>query len=166
MLKKDSLKRFVQVAILSAAFVAPVAYSEADSIIDAKNPQAILELAKGFGYAELGTDSEGDPFINGRIDGTKYGIYFYRCSDEGDDCKDIQFMAYWSGVDISLEVVNRWNYTQRYGKACIDEDEDVRIEFPVNIDYGVTSDNLEDTIDWWAVTLREFRQFIDENTGD
>ena len=100
----------------------------AQELMDAKKPQAILEIAKGFGSAKLGTDAEGDPLITGRIKGTKYGIYFYGCNSKGEECDDIQFNAAWSGVKASLEDVNRWNAEKRYGKAYIDSEGDPVIQ--------------------------------------
>ena len=58
-------------ALLSAA--AGPAF--ADSLIDATKPERLHEIARGFGSAELDKDSQGDPRITGRIEGTKYGIY-------------------------------------------------------------------------------------------
>ena len=128
----------------------------AEELIDAKKPEAILNIAKGFGSAKLGKDSEGDPLITGRIKGTRYGIYFYGCNSEGEDCDDIQFNAAWSGVKVSLKAVNRWNAKKRYGKAFIDSEGDPVIQMTVNLDYGVSADNLDDTFNWWTKALEDF----------
>ncbi len=128
----------------------------AQELIDAKNPQAILEIAKGFGSAKLGTDAEGDPLITGRIQGTKYGIYFYGCNSKGEDCDDIQFNAAWSGVKASLKDVNQWNAEKRYGKAYIDSEGDPVIQMTVNLDYGVSTGNFDDTFNWWSKALQGF----------
>lgn len=128
-------------------------------LVDATNPSRIYEIAKGFGSAELDKDSQGDPRITGRIDGTKYGIYFYGCSN-GRDCDDIQFSAGWSGAKVTLDDVNRWNRQKRYGKAYLDRDGDPRLEMVVNIDYGVSSKNLEDSFSWWMKALKGFKEEI------
>lgn len=128
-------------------------------LVDATNPSRIYEIAKGFGSAELDKDSDGDPKITGRIDGTKYGIYFYGCSN-GKNCDDIQFSAGWSGTEVSLEDVNRWNLQKRYGKAYLDQDGDPRLEMGVNIDYGVSVKNLEDSFSWWTKALKGFKEEI------
>jgi hypothetical protein len=128
----------------------------AEELIDAKKPAAILNIAKGFGSAKLGTDSEGDPLITGRIKGTKYGIYFYGCNSKGEDCDDIQFNAAWSGVKTTLQTINQWNAEKRYGKAYIDNEGDPVIQMTVNLDYGVSDENLDDTFNWWTKALDEF----------
>ncbi|EIC22898.1 YbjN domain-containing protein [Thiorhodovibrio frisius] len=163
-MKNHAFGVVLRAAILTAAFVTPAVAADSPTIIDANSLDAILGLAKGFGSAELDTDGVGDPMISGRTNGIKYGIYFYGC-EEAKDCKDIQFVSGWTGVKLSLEKINEWNRTQRFGKAFIDEEGDPGVRFPVNIRYGVTSENMEDTIDWWAVIVKSFKEFMDENEG-
>ncbi|AWI79602.1 YbjN domain-containing protein [Parazoarcus communis] len=129
------------------------------AMIDATDPSRIYEIARGFGSAELGRDGQGDPRIVGRIDGTKYGIYFYGCR-KGKDCDDIQFSAGWSGTKVSLEKINRWNLEKRYGKAYLDRDGDPRLEMVVNIDYGVSTRNLEDSFNWWTKAMESFKEEV------
>jgi len=73
----------------------------AAQLVSAEEPEQILEIAKGFGSARLKTDSTGDPLIVGRINGTKYGIFFYGCNKQHKECDDIKFGAGWSGVAVS-----------------------------------------------------------------
>ncbi|MBK1707855.1 MULTISPECIES: YbjN domain-containing protein [Marichromatium] len=129
----------------------------ARDLVSAADPEAVLTAAKGFGSAELQTDSVGDPRIRGRMFGVIYLVTFYGC-DDGKDCKDILFYAGWEQPGLTLEDVNRWNRDKRFGKAYIDDEGDAVLEFAVNLNYGVTPRNLEDTFDWWGVVLREFRE--------
>ena len=99
-------------ALMSAA-ASPVF---AEQLVDATKPERLYEIARGFGSAELDKDSQGDPRISGRLDGTKYGIYFYGCV-KGADCDDIQFSASWSGPKIWMEKINEWKRAKRLGKA-------------------------------------------------
>lgn len=142
-------------ALLSAA--AGPAF--ADALIDATKPERLHEIARGFGSAELDKDSQGDPRITGRIEGTKYGIYFYGCV-KGADCDDIQFSASWSGPKVSLEKINDWNRTKRFGKAYLDKDGDPNLEMEVNLDYGVSAKNIEDSFNWWTKALKEYKKVV------
>ncbi|TCK02930.1 YbjN domain-containing protein [Phorcysia thermohydrogeniphila] len=157
-MKKVKLKTLMIAASLcsSFAFTAP---SYAVEIISAENPQAILNIAKGFGSAKLKKDSTGDPLIVGRIEGTKYTISFYGCSN-GKNCKDILFNAAWEGKKISLEKINKWNRDKRFGKAYIDKDNTINLEMAVNLRYGVTEENLEDTFEWWKHIMKEFEREV------
>ncbi|WPL12517.1 YbjN domain-containing protein [Thiorhodovibrio litoralis] len=161
-MKNHAFRAVLRAVFLTVAFVTPAVAADSPTIIDANSVDAILSLAKGFGEVELDTDSLGNPLIIGRTNGIKYGIYFHGC-EEGKECKDIQFISGWSGVKLSLETINEWNRTQRFCKALIDQEGDPGLRFPVNIRYGVTSENMEDTMDWWAVIVKKFKKFMDEN---
>lgn len=134
------------------------------SLITAEMPERILEVAKGFGRASLEQDTEGDPKISGRMDGTKYTLHFYGC-EGGVKCKDIQFSAAWSGTGLTVNKMNDWNRTKRFGKAYIDSEGDPVLEMPVNLQFGVSQQNLEDTFDWWMSILKVFKQEI-LNSGE
>ncbi len=143
--------------VLSAACAVAPAF--AGDLITAHDPQAILEVAKGFGSAQLKKDPTGDPLIAGRIDGTKYGIVFYGC-EHGKNCDEVQFAAGWSGAHASLEALNRFNQTKKYGRAYLDSDGDPRLDMVVNLDHGVSVENFEDTFNWWTRALANFRKEV------
>ncbi|MEX8503663.1 MAG: YbjN domain-containing protein [Leptothrix ochracea] len=145
--------------LASLALVQGAAAQNSTELITAADPEKILEVAKGFGSATLETDAQGDPKIVGRVEGTKYGLYFYGCKG-GKQCTDIQFNAAWSEVKVSLDQLNGWNSTRRYGKAFLDRDGDPVLQMSVNLDHGVSRKNLEDTFDWWAKIVPEFRHKV------
>lgn len=142
---------------LALLMAAPIA--NAEQLITAQDPEVILEVAKGFGSANLDQDSSGDPRITGRIEGVKYGITFYGCKS-GKECDDVVFVAAWSDTDVSLNEVNGWNLKKKFGKAYIDGDGDPRLEMAVNLEYGVSKENFEDTFDWWTTALKEFKDTV------
>lgn len=157
MKKTIGIKLAVTAGCLSMMAAAPAAYSA--EIVTAENPEIILNTAKGYGSAKLKKDSDGDPFIIGRIDGNKYGIFFYGCTD-GKECDDIQFKAIWGAENVTMDDVNGWNAKKKFGTAYIDSDGDVSLKMSVNIDYGVTEENLDDSFNWWNIALKGFRKDV------
>ena len=133
--------------------------ASASGLIDATAPERILEMVKGFGSAALETDSEGDPKIVGRIDGTRYGLFFYGCK-ANKDCDDIQLNAAWSGVEVTNEDLNNWNRKARYSKAYLDNEGDPVLEMTVNLDHGVSARNLEDSFNWWNRAVKAFKKDV------
>ena len=131
----------------------------ASRTVDAKNVDEILSIARGFGDAQLERDSGGDPMISGRIQGVSYRVFFYGCT-ENRDCRNIRFYAGWNAEGITVERLNEWNRNKRFGSAYLDAENDPILEMDVNIDYGVTRKNLEDTFDWWRVILGEFTKEV------
>lgn len=150
----------LRVFAVAAAALFATAPVMANDLIDATDPARILNIARGFGSADLEKDSQGDPKITGRIEGTRYTIFFYGCTNNRD-CDDIQFYAAWNGNNKFTQAqMNEWNRTKRYGKAYLDRDNDPVLEMVVNIDYGVSRRNLEDSFNWWKVALRGFKKDV------
>jgi len=160
-MKKFEIRSAILLTCLLILLVGPTVY--AADIISAEDPDAILNIAKGFGSARLKKDSGGDPKISGRVNGTKYGIYFYGCDSNGKKCDDIKFGTAWATKGISLETINEWNRTKKLGVAYLDKDGDPNLDMYVNIDYGVTIENLEDSFNYWCLILRAFEKEVLKN---
>ena len=150
------------VALACIGFTGMVHASETD-VVSANSPALIRDIAQGYGSATLDKGADGDPEITGRINGTKYGVYFYGCT-KGKNCDSIQFSAGWGGGSrISLNALNEWNKNKRYGQAYLDKDGDPAIKYTVNLDYGVTRGNLDDTFNIWTIILKQFRKEVLKN---
>lgn len=158
--------RWLFAAILAlglATTAAPRAWAE---MITAQDVEAIVEVARLYGPADLERSSSGDPRIVGEIDGTTYLVVFYGCQN-GRSCTDIQFGAAWaagSPADRSdhLAKVNQWNAESRFGNAYIETDGAVFLKMETNLQYGVERDSLIDTFDWWRIALVQFPDFFYE----
>lgn len=149
------MKRFALCVL--AGLLLPVTAASAQKLVDATDPEAIINLMRGFGSAVLETDDAGDPMIVARIDGTRFLVLFYGCQD-GADCKSIQFRAAWeTSGNVSLGKIDSWNADKRFGKAYLDDVKDPVVEMDVNLFGGVSTRNLEDTIDWWQLVLADFK---------
>lgn len=152
------LKQLVGAVALSSLFLASPLY--AAQVISNSDTSAMLSMAKEFGKAELTTDSEGDPMIKGNIADTDYSIIFHNC-DNGKNCTDLMFSSAWSTQgSVSLEQINTWNTEMLYGQAYLDDEKDATLEMSVNIDGGVTKENLRATFQWWADVVPEFEDKI------
>lgn len=137
-----------------------VAGAMADSdIITASDQEKILEIAKGFGSAELSSTSKGTPLIQGRMDGIKYAIWFSGCTD-GKSCSALQFIGMWKTEDFPMAEVNKWNAQKVYTRTYLDKDQDLTMEMDVFMRYGMTQKNLEEIFDLWKTSLRHLSEVI------
>ncbi|MEM8876288.1 MAG: YbjN domain-containing protein, partial [Pseudomonadota bacterium] len=155
-------------AILAGTVLSAVASTSAfaeSKLVDARNPDRLLEIARGYGTANLDVAADDTPMIIGRIDGTRYNIFFYDCDGENENCKSIQFYAGWTDIDMSLRDMNEWNKTKRWFQAYQDDEGDSVIEMDVNMFGGVSFSNADDTFDWWRIGLKEFLEYAKE-AGD
>lgn len=155
--------------ILAAAFAfgltTGVAQAGPTDLVTASDQQTILNIAKGYGRADLEFWDDGEPKITGRLEGIRYAVYFYDCSDaDKTKCKSITFVASWSTKGVTKDYINEWNVSKRFGKAYLDSDGDPGIKLPVNLDFGVTERNLDDTFDWWKVVVTGFRDYLKERS--
>jgi Putative bacterial sensory transduction regulator len=144
-----ALLRAAAFALCLLGLAPPVA---AQDLVMADNPAKILEIARGFGSAELEADSEGRPRIRARMEGINYSVLFFGC-EATVNCKSIQFWTYTAAPQNGESVVNAWNRDNRFGRAYIDRDGDVVVEMDVNLWGGVSQKNLDDTFDWWRTVL-------------
>lgn len=99
--------------------------------------------------------------IRGSLGGMRYLVFFYGCTDN-KDCRNITFSAAWED-SISQERINDWNRTRRFGRAFLDSENDPVVQYTVNLDFGISVRNFEDTADWWRLTMTWFREFIEES---
>ncbi|NDW03306.1 YbjN domain-containing protein [Jiella pacifica] len=132
--------------------------------IEANDFAAMLDVARGYGEAELIKTETGDPVITGDINGTAYQLFFLDCRDNRD-CKTLNFYAVWDTAGVSLELLNRWNAMGAYNKAYLTTDGMPVVELNASaIDLG--RDRLADLFDRWTVTLAAFPREVLDNASE
>lgn len=146
-------------ALALGTSIAAVVPAAAQVIVDASDPQKLAELVRGYGSATLDVDAVGDPKINGRIEGTAFSIYFFGC-EENRNCDTVLFKAIWTKTGASESDLNAWNREKLFGRAYVDEDGDSVLEMAVNLKFGVTVENFDDTVDWWRVAIQSLEETL------
>jgi hypothetical protein len=129
-------------------------------MFDASDPSGIARFMEKTGYrVDLATDTRGDPVISGRISRTDYLIQFYEC-ESGQFCNSVQFLAQAPRpAAFTTETANTFNARWRYVRLTSDATQ-IKLQMDVNLDAGVTADNLEDTLDIWRQLLEIFERDI------
>lgn len=118
--------------------------------------QAILDIATGYGNAELDKTESGDPVIVGDINGVAYQLFFLDCTRHRS-CKVQNFYAIWDTPGVTLDAINDWNRAQPFHKAYLTEDNFPVIELNVSIVGGTPRAQMIDAFDRWTVALAEFQ---------
>jgi hypothetical protein len=146
--------------ILGGAFLAATTVSaQAQTIITGAEVDEILNIARGYGSASLETQSNGDPRITGKVEGVTYQVYFMNCTNN-TNCEDLNFYAGFLDNKQTLEVINAWNRDKRFGKAYLDADLDAVVEYDVNLERGVTRENLDAAFNLWTLILDQYTTYI------
>jgi hypothetical protein len=145
------------VALFSAASA-----GGAEQLVRGQDPQTLVRAMQANGYtAQLTVDSTGDPMIRSAAGGTNFQVLFYNCTDHRE-CATVQFHV---GYDLktapSLESINDWNRSQRFGSAHLDKENDPILEMDVDLDDGGLSPLLFiDNLEFWTSALGRFEKHI------
>ena len=119
---------------------------------------SVLQIAQRNGEARIETNSSGNRYIVGTYDGITYIIEFYNCDNNG--CNDLAFSAGFDLDNADINRINEWNRTKRFGSAYLDSDGDPVLLMPVNLAFGVSPQNLNDSFEWWKAVLTDYAGFI------
>ena len=133
----------------------------AEKVITARDSDAILNMAKGYGSASLDKDSDGDPLLTGKINGTSYNIHFYGCTN-GSNCESIQFATGWSKdvKIVSLEEANAWNRKKRFVTAFTNTDGLILLRMDVMLRFDMDEKNLDIYFEIWKSIMNEFQRDV------
>ncbi len=126
------------------------------TLVDGSDPEVLLKMARALGEAELSTDSHGDPSIIGRVVETRYRILFHGCDGDGG-CSSVMFATAWAVEGDHTDLVMNWNQGKRFGRASLDSDLDPVLEMDVNLEHGVTVDNMRKNFEIWKMLVTAFR---------
>ncbi len=149
-----------------AAFAGAWALPVQAQMVKGQDPASLVRALQKEGFAaKLGTDKVGDPMITSGASGTTFQIYFYNCT-KNKDCATVQFN---SGYDlktaVSLDKINEWNRTKRFGRAFLDKENDPILQMDVDLDDGGMSHALFiDHLQFWTSILGEFEKHIGYRT--
>jgi hypothetical protein len=131
----------------------------AQELIDGSDVEAIVEVARNYGEADLSRTSDGNPMIEGKMDGILYQVFFLNCT-KGKRCEDINFYAGFTDLRPTLEEINDWNANKRFGRAYIDDVKDPNVEMDVDLVAGVTVDYIDSQFSLWKLVLTQFMDHI------
>jgi len=146
---------------LGAALLGLAAPADAQNVRP-QDPGSVVQALKNGGYeATLGTDGVGDPMITSKVAGTTYQLFFYNCANHLN-CATVEFhSAYHRPRPITLDEINQWNSSQRFGRAYLDKEGDPVLAMDVDLDHGgVSAPLFIDNVEFWASVLPKFEQLI------
>ncbi len=138
----------------------PSAERVRSGMYDASDPAGIARFMDKTGSrGELGADTRGDPVISGRISRTDYLMQFYEC-EGGQFCNSVQLIAQSPRpAGFTAEAANAFNARWRYVRLTWDPSQ-IKLQMDINLDAGVTGDNLEDTLDIWKQLVEIYERDI------
>jgi hypothetical protein len=145
--------------LLATLFTLAALPAMAQELVDGSMVDEIVTIASGYGSATLERQPGGTHRIAGNIEGVPYSVFFMNC-DAPDLCQDLNFYAAFAGIKPTMDAVNAWNRDKRFGNAYLDSDLDAVIEFDINLEHGVSRDNLDAAFSLWSVLLGQYTDYV------
>lgn len=133
---------------------------QSQELVDGGSPDALAAIAKASGPATIEKQANGAPRLAGTIAGVSYQVFFLNCDDAGGQCQDLNFYVGFRDIKPTLDAMNEWNRTHRFGRAYLDSELDAALDFDVNLEHGVARDNLSSTFGLWVSLLDEFSAYV------
>jgi hypothetical protein len=65
-----------------------------------------------------------------------------------------------SGTKANVQTVNEWNKTKRFGRACIDAENDPCIELDYDLEGGVSDESIKVWFDTVTAIVRAFKAHV------
>ena len=149
------------IGIFAALVIGTCAPVQAQTI-DGSAVDEIVAIASNYGAASLDVQTNGQPRITGEVGGIGYQVFFLNC-DSGV-CEDLNFYAGFAALKPTMDSLNAWNREKRFGRAYLDADLDAVIEYDINLEYGVSPDNLNAAFGVWSLVLGEFAEHVGYET--
>lgn len=101
-------------------------------------------------------------YVTVQDSGLTWVLFFYSC--QADVCGDVQFNAFFSNDQITVEKVNDWNRQQRFLKAYFDTEASgekvATVQFDAVLFPALGVDQLGDYAQLWTSLLAEFATHI------
>ena len=130
------------------------------SSISAEGMQTLLQ---DMGIASSVDQDEEGPILvvdgSGGIPGAGVGVWFFDC--QGSECGSFQIWTYFeSQRPVDLRLINRWNSEQRWAIASVEDELYPVLALDVNVDGGVSRDNIADLVLLFSEQAQQFQDFV------
>lgn len=161
------MRRIVFWAALAAGLCGPAAGEEAaaaggDGLVSRITGAELAALLSEIGWTAQASVVEDKPYVTaGFIDPASgasfdFTIGLYRC-DDAKACYDIMFMrSAEPSKPVTLMMVNKYNSSQMFGVAYLNDDGSLGVSLTQTIQGGVTRQNIKEMADWWKTVITGF----------
>ena len=163
--------KFVAAALAGALLSSPAMAQAAPASAPAADAGAVVTRITGaelasvlqeIGWTAEAKEVDGKPFIAASFTDADSGASFdfsvglYRC-DDAKACYDVMFMRSTEvSKPVTLMMVNKYNSTQMFGVAYLNDDGSLGVSLSQTIQCGVTRQNIKEMADWWKTVITGF----------
>ncbi len=122
----------------------------------------LRDLFQGWGFpAELAADNDGNPVIHSSVQNINFTVFFYGCGTQPTRrCDSIGFSAGFQVKGLTPDRAIAWNRNYRFSKSYLDDQGNPFLAMNINIDGGVTAENLRAQLRWWEQSITDYLPYI------
>jgi hypothetical protein len=117
----------------------------------------LCPVVAGIGTARIERDSNGERYIAATVNNINFAVDVYNCEP---DCADLSFTASFEMDGLTIDQMNEWNSSRRFGKAYIRDDGDAVIQIAINTRHGISLETFRDDLVWWETVIEDYVEFI------
>jgi len=148
---------------LAALLVASLpARADDDEVMNAITGDDLVTLLQSQGIAaSLTQDGYGDPLIIAEVGNLAFSVITYNCNNDANAaCARLQLAAQFrlpgGASETDIAMMNAYNQQYLFGRAYIDPYGSATVDYTINLNQGVTEDNLVDNLNVWIHVLDNF----------
>lgn len=133
--------------------------------VGATDPQSVMDVLTIAGVNPvLGKNNVGRTRITFTFMGAETSIFYYDCHDGMGDCDSIRFVH---GLDfpdgVSLAAVNRWNDTEPWGRAFVDDNDDPWLDMSLWMGSSMPYSIFNSVMRNWTEAATKFRLHFEDD---
>ncbi|MBX6323396.1 MAG: YbjN domain-containing protein [Rhodospirillaceae bacterium] len=138
----------------------PAPAQQGPQIIEALTADEMADVIREAGYkAQVKMDSNNEPYIDSKASGLNFWVYLYRCDGESSKCMRVQFQSSFSTNKEQQDKAVNWNVDKVIGRSYNIKDS-TYFDYVIDMDGGVTRDNLIRNVELWDTVMGEFTRYI------
>ena len=155
------MRRNIQIVVYLCLGLIPggQAFSQTQSqVITTVTPQEVAKIIQSAGYRASVISENGSTFVKSSMSGgVTVFVDFAACNN--NNCGSLVFNAVWNDPSLNVEFANAWNLGWRFAKAYIDKNGYFHFAYDVNLDGGITADNLKQDAALFDYLIGQLRKF-------
>jgi len=154
------------VAVPGRSAAADTTAANAEAGVTATEMAALLESYPEVEGVEIRHGRYGNPALSASAAGIRFDVFLFHCADATAEarCGEVQYKATFAPAagraSEAAAAVKRWDQDWVFGRAFVEDDDDVVIEH-AHFATGVTPSYLQENADLWLLSiLPDFRKTI------
>lgn len=156
------MNRLIRLTFLILASLGAAAASPALARNVEANVEQIAYVMKAAGHNVEIQSSKTGRFVLVRMESYTFGILPFSCEEAATTCKSVQFfVAFSPQTKPTLDAMNTYARTHRWGRIYLDEEGDPAMEFDLDLEKGGMSAELFlDNIEYWDAVVVAYSKFV------